>query len=581
VSRPAKVLLAGLALSLAVAITAPADLEADTFGYFSYLHTIVFDRDLVLANEYAIFGVKEPGVTESGASHSLYAVGPAVAWLPFYLATHVVLSAGEFVIDLPWPVDGLSLPYQYAARWGTAFWFLLSVHLLHREMAGRLSRGATRLGLAGAIVATPALYYATVGLTMAHGLAAAWACLSFAGGMAALRSGSARDWAWCGAALGLLMMTRWQAFAFALFPLLVALWRLFRDRRELKGAVIGALAGLAAFFPQMLVWKLQYGVWVWIPRYYGPRANVRWFDPSTAHWQDILWSANKGLFVWTPLTLLCVVGLVMALRRAPVVSIGGGLVFVATVILGSATPDWHGSDAFGSRKFDLMLPFFAWGLARISESLLKRPALVVGLGVASFGLWNVGMIRLKSEGRLDSSPSVARIATAQVALASDDARGLLTWAFGPKGTENWYRLFVGDYIYVTSNPSGELRLSDPDSPYLALGFSEAVNGDGAPRWRWAAPTACVKFPIERSRDPLRASVRLRNAPGIGEQRFEIQLNDVTVGSGESRPDWSEPEFFLPPSAQVTGINRVCFKFSESATIDGVPRSAAVSLVRLP
>ena len=580
-SRSARLLLGGLALSLSVALVAPADLEADTFGYFSYLHSIVFDRDLVLANEYAIFGVKGPGLTEAGVSHSFYAIGPAVSWLPFYLGTHAVLTVAKPLVELPWPADGLSAPYQYAARWGTAFWFLFGAYFLHREMAGRFPRNAARLGLAGAIVATPSLYYVTVGLTMAHGLAAAWACLSFAGGLAALRSGRARDWAWCGAALGLLMMARWQAFAFALFPMLVALARIFRDRKELRSAAIGAFAGLAAFLPQMIIWKLQYGVWVWIPRQYGPRAHLSWFDLSTAHWQDILWSSNKGLFVWTPLTFFCLVGLIMALRRAPVVSIGGGLVFVATVILSSATPDWHGSDAFGSRKFDLMLPFFAWGLARLSESLLKRPALVVGLGVASFGLWNVGMIRLKSEGRLDGSPSVAQIATGQVGLASGDARGLLTWALGPRGTENWYRLFVGDYIYVTSNPSGTLRLADPDSPYLALGFSEAVNGEGAPRWRWAAPTACVKFPIERSREPLRASVRLRNAPGIASQRFEIQLNDVTVGAAESGPDWSEPAFFLPPSAQVTGMNRVCFRFYDSVNVDGVPRSAAISVVRLP
>jgi hypothetical protein len=504
-----------------------------------------------------------------------------VSWLPFYLAAHLVLVGASAGTSLPFPVDGLSLPYQYAARWGTAFWFLFSVYFLHREMAARFPRNATRLGLAGAIVATPAAYYATAGLTMAHGLAAAWACLCFAGTLAALRTGRARDWAWCGAALGFLMMTRWQAFAFALFPTLVALRRFSANPRELRGALTGAVAGLAAFFPQMLIWKLQYGVWVWIPRYYGARANVRWFDPSTAHWQDILWSSNKGLFVWTPLTLFCLLGLVLALRRTPLVAIGGGLVFAATVVLGSSTPDWHGSDAFGSRKFDLMLPFFAWGLARLSQGLLKRPAFAVGLIVCSFGLWNVGMIRMKLDGRLDGSPSVAQIATGQVALASGDAHSLLARAFGPRGTENWYRLFVGDYIYVTSNPSGALRIADPDSPYLALGFSEAVNGEGAPRWRWAAPVACVKFPIERSRDPLRASVRLRNAPGIAAQPFEVRLNEMTVGAGESLPDWTEPAFLLPPSAQVTGMNRLCFRFSESVPVDGVPRSAAISVVRLP
>ncbi len=569
------------ASSLALALLAPADLHADTFGYFSYLHSICFDHDLVLANEYAIFNVKETGLTESGASHTLYAVGPAVAWLPFYAITHVALLGAGLVFDLPWRADGLSLPYQYSARWGTAFWLLLALFLLYREMTGRFSVPAVRFGLLGAVVATPAAYYATVGLTMAHGLAAAWACVCFVGALAALRTGRPRDWVWCGGALGMLMMSRWQAVAFALLPLLVGLVRIARDRLEVKAASLGLLAGLVAFLPQMIIWKLQYGVWVWIPHYYGARASVRWFDPSTAHWQDILWSANKGLFVWTPLTLVCLFGLVLTLRRTPLVALGGGLVFVSTVILGSSTPDWHGSDAFGSRKFDLMLPFFAWGLARLSESLLRRPALMLGLLLGGFGLWNLGLIRLKHDGRLGSPTPIARLAEAQVALASETAQKALTRAFGEKGTETWYRIFFGDYIYQTSNPSGLLWLGDPSSPYLSLGFSEAVNNEGAPRYRWAAPLACLKFPIERSHDPLGASVRLRNAPPITEQTFKVELNGMVVGAGESTLEWSEPKFSLPPAAQVTGMNRLCFRFSDRVTVEGLPRSAAISAVRLP
>ncbi len=581
VSRFARVIAICLGASLALAVLTPADFAADTAGYFSYLHSITFDRDLVLANEYLFFGVKEPGLTGSGVSYSPYAVGPAVAWFPFYVLTHAVLLVAGLLHDLPWPADGLSLPYQYSARWGTAFWLLLSLHVLHREMAGRFSATATRLGLLGTVAATPAAYYASVGLTMAHGLAAAWACVCFVGALTVLRSGRTRDWVWCGGALGLLMMTRWQAVAFAFLPLMVALKRIFEDRREFKRASPGLLAGLVAFSPQMLMWKLQYGVWVWMPHYYGARAQQSWFDPSTAHWQDVLWSANKGLFVWTPVTVLCLAGLLIAFRRAPLLVVASGVVFVGTVFLGSSSVDWHGTDAFGSRKFDLMLPFFAWGLARLSEGLLRRPSLVLGLGFAALGLWNVGLIRLRHEGRLDPPTPILRLAVAQVTLASEDAHRLLRWTLGEKGSETWYRLFFGDYIYVTSNPSGALRLGDPGSPYLSLGFSEAVNNEGAPRFRWAAPFSCVKFPIERSRDPLRVSVRVRNAPGIAEQAFQVELNGTTVGFGESRPDWSEPFFFLPPSAQVTGMNRLCFRFSGATTVDGEIRAAAMSVVRLP
>jgi len=570
-----------LVVAWCLAALTPADLGSDTYGYFAYLHSIAFDHDLDFANEYATFNVAEPGLTETGASYSPYAVGPALAWFPFYFLTHLAMLVAQSVGALPWPADGLSLPYRYAARWGTAFYFLVALLFLYRELVRHFPSSAARLGLAGAVMATPAAYYASLGLTMSHSLSAAWACLCFVSAQAALVSGRRRDWVLCGGALGVLMMTRWQAVVFACFPLLVTLARGLRGQRELKGPLLGLAAGLAAFSPQMLMWKLQYGTWIWLPRYQGAAAARSWFDPSQAHWQDVLWSANKGLLIWTPMTILCLVGLILALRRSALVVLGGGLIFVFTLFLVSSSVDWHGSDAFGSRKFDLMLPFFAWGLSRLAEELLRRPSLTVSLVFSAFILWNIGLIRLKDAGELEPPTPIGRLAAAQISQASDDTQRILVRLLGRRGAETWYRVFFGDYIYSTSNSSGWLWLSDPRSPYLSLGFSEAVNNQGAPRYRWAAPFSCVKFPIERSHDPLPTSVRLRNAPGIPEQTFQIHLNGTTVAARESLPEWSEPSFLLPPETQITGMNRLCFTFSKSTEVDGELRSAAISVVRLP
>src|SRR4029450_6194515 len=93
------------------------------------------------------------------------------------------------------------------------------------------------------------------------------------------------------------------------------------------------------------------------------------------HLVDVLFSADHGLFAWSPIAWLGLLGLVAGFRRAPVVHGGALLVWAATAwVNGSVTDwDWAAGDAFGARRFDLVVPLLAWGLAALLRAL--RPAL--------------------------------------------------------------------------------------------------------------------------------------------------------------------------------------------------------------
>ena len=66
------------------------ELGPDAREYFSQLRSLYFDRDLQLENEFAHYGLlDDPGKTKptaTGHRGTLYSVGPALFWLPFYAA---------------------------------------------------------------------------------------------------------------------------------------------------------------------------------------------------------------------------------------------------------------------------------------------------------------------------------------------------------------------------------------------------------------------------------------------------------------------------------------------------------------
>lgn len=97
----------------------PGITRPDGVAYFSYLPSAVFDRDLLLFNEWQHFGMLPNGIVQSerlspnGHLANHLTAGSAVVWAPAYLL------AGGLRESLPslsrFPRDGMSLPYNAGA----------------------------------------------------------------------------------------------------------------------------------------------------------------------------------------------------------------------------------------------------------------------------------------------------------------------------------------------------------------------------------------------------------------------------------------------------------------------------------
>jgi hypothetical protein len=409
---------------LTLPLVTPRVRGADEIEYFSYLPSLVLDGDLDFENEYRHFHERDPqGLAGfkatfldrreplTGRPINFGPVGSALLWSPFYLAAHGAVL-GARALGAAVPADGLSWPYMAAVSLASAAYALAGLLLVHDAFRRhtRLGEPALSWALAALWLGTPLLYYTTLAPAFAH------ACSLFAVSallwlwLRARASGGARAWALVGLAGGLCALVREQDGLFLAVPALDLLWTAAHGgtwRRACAAGAAMAAAALAAFAPQLFVYRALNGT-------FSPSPLVRRkMDYLSPHALQVLFDPGHGLFFWSPLLFLAVVGLVVAARRQPSpVGVLFLLAFALQVWINGAVESWSQAGAFGSRRFVAATPLFALGLATVVAWLaasVGRAATACLLAV--FVWWNASLmvqfgLRLMDRQRLDW-PAVA------------------------------------------------------------------------------------------------------------------------------------------------------------------------------
>jgi hypothetical protein len=83
------------------------------------------------------------------------------------------------------------------------------------------------------------------------------------------------------------------------------------------------------------------------------------------HLGQVLFSGEKGLFVWAPLTALALLGLVVLYRKQRALSLGLAAVFVLQALINASVYDWWAGWGFGMRRMVEAYPVFVIGLAAL------------------------------------------------------------------------------------------------------------------------------------------------------------------------------------------------------------------------
>lgn len=580
---PSRARIVAIACALLAAVYAidaqvTPNLGADSRTYFVFLPAALRGQGVDFSGVFRDWGLPDLA-RDSWLLRGVHPVGPALVWTPFYLLAHVYVLAGRALGRTAYEADGLSAPYVRATSLATGLVVVLGAVTLFTVLRRRHSRDVAMAATALALLATPLPFYVVVQPAMAHGIVFGVAALFLAAWTAAEREPTAARWSVLGGVFGLLVLMRWQAAVAGVLPALLALRDLRRRRIGVVTLARAAGFALLAFAPQMLAWKAQHGRWITNPQGGG---YVDWTSP---HLVDVLFSADRGLFAWTPVCLLAVGGLLWALRREPLLAGGGLAILGLTTWVNGGVRDWTGNDAFGARRFDLVIPLFALGLGVVVEGIVRlvarRPILAPAALGALLVAWNLGLMRLHARGTFPEAAPLDRVASAEAGLVRHAAERTLGALFGARGRNFAYRFFVGEYFYENVGLGGTIAVGGDDARYLGEGWSGPRWHEGGPRFRWALfPRACVLLPLS---GPITVPALLtaRVPRRMEDQTFTVRANGTPIGVGRLGPEWADVPFTLAAGALVAGENRICFEFERGWGEEGEQVAAQVARVQLP
>ena len=347
----------------------------DTVAYYSWLRSVVIQGSLDVTDEFAHYGyLGERGLSPTGYRLNEWPVGSAILWLPFFLAAHLLSLLGR-ASGLPVSADGYSQVYMVATALGSAVYALIALNWLYELMRDYAGKVEALLAAITSWLASPLVFYMSAHPFMSH--ANDFFVNTFFFRRWAADSG--RPWRSrfsLGLLGGLAVCVRLQNAPLLLWPVAEDALRALRGASPDKADFLKRLIALGAgfilgFLPQMLVWWVVFGQVVVLNPYGTTGAGS--FNWTSPHFFDVLFSTNRGLFLWTPMALFGVWGLIRHLPRyrarwAFFLTAN----FLAQVYVIGSWSSWSGAAAFGQRFLVNSIPGFALGLGALYTAWRRK-----------------------------------------------------------------------------------------------------------------------------------------------------------------------------------------------------------------
>lgn len=393
--------------------------RGDGVGYYAYAralivnHNLRFEQDWRHANPSfrdsrvdADGRIRSEQYTSTGHLDNHFAIGPAILWIPFLEATHlIVLSAEHLGVGASIPANGYSWPYLDTMALVTALagfaGLFISFRLARKYFSERWAFAATiAIWLASSL---PVYMYFNP--SWSHAQSAFVVALFFWYWDRTYGGRSLTQWFLLGLIAGLMMDMYYPNAIFLLILLIdVGAWIIAWVRT--KGSLtikVGAaaisryalFAGalLIVFSPTLLTRRIIYGHFLAT----GYEGGEVWHF-NHPFFGKVLFSSDHGLFSWTPVLLLACLGLFFLLRWNPRIGSAALISFALFYYLIASYIDWDGISSFGNRFFVSLTPIFILGLAALLtgfEKLLHSKKIAVAVATVALAVlivWNFGLI---------------------------------------------------------------------------------------------------------------------------------------------------------------------------------------------
>jgi hypothetical protein len=359
-------------------------IHSDGKGYYAYLPAffIYGDSDFKFVNDYE-GKYYDPGnyvhfaTNVDGAVVNKYWSGTALMILPFFL------MADNLAPLLNYPNDGYSFPYQASVCIAAIFWLLVGVTLIYFLLLNyfRLRKIPAILGILAFVFGSNLFYYTVCEPSMSHvySFSALSAFLYFLSKY--IRFNSIRALWTSGFFAGLILLIR-PTNALLLLSFLI----LFRSFDEVKlffrnlfsspvFPIITILISFSVVYIQLYYFHTLSGKY-WIDSYVNE--NFNFLKPEL---YNFLFSYRKGLWVYTPIALLSLLGLITLFKQSRFWAISTFLSILLYYYVLSSWWMWFYGGSFGMRAaidgFPILIVLLAHFFNSLSTMKLRLPVVVL------------------------------------------------------------------------------------------------------------------------------------------------------------------------------------------------------------
>lgn len=553
-------------------------ITTDGAVYFSQLRSVIFDRDLDVAAEFAYLGQPpRPG--------HFVPIGPTILWLPLYLAVTAVDGLGRLAGWWALPESGpsglgLTLPYVRAVTISSFAIGAAGLAAIHASVRARMPRAVTLATSVLLFGATPLLWYMVYEPAMTH-------AASF--GVVALFVAACGRWVpyaltprrriGLGALAALAFLMRPQEALFVLVPAALILaahptWaeRVTTGLSLLRGAAIGAAP--------LLILQAVHGVVLYQENTFRFTGEQGYLDPWHSRWADTLFSSWHGFFAWSPVAYLAVIGTALSWRRQRAGATVALLLVGLMAWVNGSTADWAGGWSFGGRRFLSTLPVLAPGLAVLIDGAVKRPWWLLSPAVAIALLWNHLLMVQYTAGMVpkDEPVSFGRLVRQQADLHTRSpyfypfafpANALFAWREGVPIDR--YDLLAPEPL----RPQVDITLDRQGQKFLLEGWDAPGGDDWGSHWWLGGSPAELAVPADLPTGrAIQVEVTLRarfESPAFA-SRLAVVVNGTTVGTVTALPETPAVRTLRVPGSPDgrpwrRGINRIALQTLDVSRID--------------
>jgi len=362
-----------LALFTAKAVYLNKTVYGDGVYYYSWLHSPAIDHDVSFQNEYDRLGGKQPP-TPLGAVGNVYPIGPAIFWTPFYLPLQMLLGG-----------DGYSFLYQYITGAVSCLYAIAGLIFLYRLLAKYFSEEVSALTIIGIAFGTNLFFYGSLDTVNSHSFSFFVATILLTLIM------QKNSLVLIGLCTGVLSLMRTQDAIFLLLSFPIIINSIGEQNRrsaiilQVRNILMLIAGFIVGFLPQLVAWQVVYGTFTRSPY----MDSYHYFNFFRPHLVEVLFSTNSGLFFWTPLTALCLLGIFYKGKISGIQKTFFVLLFIVQWFLIASWSFWWQGESYSGRMFISLLPILSIGLGNI---LSRQYSLTRWTIVSLFSVANAGAI---------------------------------------------------------------------------------------------------------------------------------------------------------------------------------------------